>query len=169
MQSKTFRVKTANKDAFIEMKGHFGWEFATSSMDRNGVTSVTLKRDKKMDNYRIVRKLEKQHRRITHFPWLSTLILVVIAAALLIPYFFLRNTHYWYLLFIIPSIALLFIAVFNVGVFLMLQPQRKKLNQELYNEADIITGKVKRAPYPNNVIPQTDNSFRIKKHLYKKD
>ena len=169
MQTKTFRVKTANKDAFIEKKGHFGWEFAASSIDRNGVTSVSLKRDKNMDNYKIVRKLEKQHRRINHFPWLSTLILVVIGVSLLIPYFFLRNTHYWYLLFIIPALFLFFIALFNVGVFLMLQPQRNKLNKELYNEADIITGKIKRAPYPDNVIPQTENSFRIKKHLYKKD
>lgn len=166
MQIKTFKVRTKSVCRFIEKKAHFGWEMAANSIDRNGITSVSLKRDTSINNYNVLKKLEKQYRRITRFPLVSTIILLALATAFLIPYFFLKNVNYWYLIFVLPAVSLCFVALFNIIIYLMLQVRRKELVKILFEEADIKRGALKNAPYKGNVAKPKDDSFLIKKKIY---
>ena len=168
MESKTWKTKTEFKEQFIKNKEHFGWTFTAESIDRNGKTMVSMQREKNIPNYKVLRKLEKQHKRMNKFP-ISSIYLIIIGFILLIPYFFL-NKYLWSLSFILPASIIFFIALFNIGAFLIMKSQAKKMERELFNEADVIRGVKVLAPYPEHLVPPIDGtSFKIKEKIYDKE
>lgn len=164
METKTKYVKEKHVEQYIEDMKHFGWELLATSKRGNKV-AVNLKRSKDLHNYSLVRKFEKQYRKIKSFP-LSAIVLGLLGTLFFIPVIFLEK-YDWYLFSAVISLVLAFLGLFILITGIVLLIFSPQMVRDIFVEADVLTGNKKITPLENNLLAPNEKSFMIKKEIYK--
>ncbi len=166
METRKLNLIFEKSEDKITQLSHFGWEVVSKSEIRGNVITVTLKRNSDTPHLKALRKLEKQYKLLLHLP-ISFYVYFVLSIGCFVPTFILMPNWYAYFA-LVPALFFLFIVLFQLTVFLILKPSKKKLMKELFLEADCLIGKDVSKPYKQNLLPPTERSFIIKRKIYHK-
>lgn len=158
METKSKRINLSRIEKYTADKKCFGWEVASQDdLKPNNTIVLTLQREQKnIEDYKTVKKLEKQYDKLNRrFPLLP-LILVGVGGLFLLLYFLLKGKVIFYLAFIYISLTSFCVAVFALVVFLFLLIKKKELSEILMSEASRRAGLDNNFPNKHNIKEDTD-------------
>ena len=163
METKSKRIKLSRADQYLELYEAFGWELVSQEDLRpDNTILLTMQRDKeKLEDYRRIRKLERQYFHIYYpFP-LATIVLLVLGLGPLITYLFVKKTFVYAVSFLYGSLTFFCMAVFAFLVYLIILWKRGKILSYLKKEAANKSGANKDIPTARNILPEDKDSWKL--------
>ena len=158
METKSKRISLSRIEKYVADRKCFGWELASQDdLKPDNTVLLTLQREpKNVDDYKTVKKLEKQYNNLNRSFPLLPIILAGVGGVFLLLYFLLKGQVVFYLAFIYIALTSFFVALFALVVFLLLLIKKKELNKILTAEASLRAGLDNSFPNKHNIKEPDD-------------
>ena len=163
METKSKRISLSRIDKYVADRKCFGWELASQDdLKPDNTVLLTLQREpKNVDDYKTVKKLEKQYNKLNRSFPLLPIILACVGGVFLLLYFFLKGQVFFNLAFIYIALTSFFVALFALVVFLLLLIKRNKLLVAIKQEASNKVGSNSDWPTQRNVLEEGEFTWAL--------
>lgn len=164
---KNFIIPESNKEVFRYEKESFGYIYNGESIEGTNVKMVfTL--DKKMPNYKRIRKIEKDYYKLDKKVPIAAILLLFIGVASLISYIITYKLFSLSYLLLIAAVLFISFGLISLFTFFYLMFKSSKLKEELIKQSRLLVGNTLSIPLPNNIKNEIECTYEIRNSIIKK-